>query len=156
VTPGDISVCIVSWNVQADLARCLASLFEDPQACAAEVIVVDNASTDSTLQLLARDYPQVALLANDTNRGFAAASNQALRCATGRYLLLLNPDTLVPSGALAELVTAADAHPAAGIIGPKLPQPRWLAAVLLPRLSDDQGGYLPQHPPRPAAARLPV
>ncbi len=116
----DISICIVSWNVAADLARCLSSLHDGAADAASETIVVDNASGDGTPALVATQFPGVALIANDHNAGFAAANVQAMARAKGRYLLLLNPDTVVPAGALAELVRFADAHPDAGVIGPKL------------------------------------
>ncbi len=117
---GDLSICIVSWNVRDDLMRCLDSLYKDPQAGDWQVIVVDNASQDGTVELLAERYPQVQVIANQNNRGFAAACNQGIMLAASRYVLSLNPDTIVPIGALPELVCFADQNPAAGIIGPKL------------------------------------
>lgn len=120
MSPGDLSVCIVSWNVRGDLAEGLDALYADPVAAAWQVIVADNASDDGTVEMLAGRYPQVEVIANTTNLGFAAGCNQGMRLARGRYVLLLNPDTIVPAGALAQLVIFADQHPDAGIIGPKL------------------------------------
>ncbi len=117
---GDLSICIVSWNVREDLARCLDSLYSDPATGNVQVVVVDNGSTDGTVTMLTERYRQVEVIANEMNRGFAAASNQGMRASGGRYILLLNPDTIVPAGALPELVKAGDRYPAAGIIGPKL------------------------------------
>lgn len=113
-----LSIIIVSWNVSADLARCLDSLRanEGPER---EIIVVDNASRDNTLEVL-QGYPEVQVIANGDNRGFAAANNQGLAVARGRYVLLLNPDTLVPAGALTQLLSFADSQPRAGVIGPRL------------------------------------
>lgn len=116
--PVDLSVCIVSWNTWEDLRCCLESLRESPDV-AVQVIVADNASTDGTPQRVAESFPEVELIRNSANRGFAAASNQGLAAGRGRYLLLLNPDTLVPPGGLRDLVEFADAHPEAGIVGPQ-------------------------------------
>src|SRR5262245_10409396 len=75
--PVDVSVCIANWNCAPLLRRCLRSLFEHPQGVQFEVIVVDNASSDGAAELVAAEFPQVALVRNAENRGFAAASNQA-------------------------------------------------------------------------------
>lgn len=117
----DLSIVIVSWNVSRDLAACLESLRANTSV-KAEIIVVDNASTDDTGEMLAR-FPEVTAVMNPENRGFAAANNQGLRIAGGRYLLLLNPDTIVPSRGLAALLGFAEAHPEAGVIGPRLLNP---------------------------------
>ncbi|HEY3396561.1 MAG TPA: glycosyltransferase family 2 protein [Armatimonadota bacterium] len=118
----DVTICLVSWNVWPDLERCLLSL-RDPQQVARQTIVVDNASADDTLAHLRDEFPEAEVIANADNRGFAAASNQALAAGQGRYLLLLNPDTIVPPGALRELLDFADRHPEAGIVGPQLLYP---------------------------------
>lgn len=114
-----LSLIIVSWNVQQDLRACLDSLAPNGDT-PHEIIVVDNASADGTVEMLPRNYPHVTLIANADNRGFAAANNQGLEIARGRFLLLLNPDTIVPAGALATLVAFAEAHPEAGVVGPRL------------------------------------
>ncbi len=119
----DLSVCIVAWNVADDLRQCLQSLRAQEGTATVEVLVVDNASTDDTVGMLAGQFPSVRALANRQNRGFASATNQALALARGRHLLLLNPDTICPPGTLRTLVAFADAHPQAGIIGPKLLNP---------------------------------
>ena len=116
----DLSVCIVSWNVKDDLAKCLSSLDEGARGIASEIIVVDNASSDGSPELVAAEFPRAELIANRSNVGFAAANVQAMDRARGRHILLLNPDTLVPPGALAQLVRFADEHPRAGVVGPKL------------------------------------
>jgi GT2 family glycosyltransferase len=121
-SPVDLSVCLVSWNVWKDLRACLLSLRDNP-GLRRQTIVVDNASADETVPRLRAEFPEVEVIANADNRGFAAASNQALAAATGRYLMLLNPDTVVPPQGLEELVTFADQHPEAGIIGPQLRYP---------------------------------
>lgn len=114
-----LSIIIVSWNVQHDLRACLDSLRANGET-PHEVIVVDNASHDGTIAMLQQDFPDVRLIANSDNRGFAAANNQGLAVATGQFLLLLNPDTLVPEGGLGTLVSFASAHPEAGVVGPRL------------------------------------
>jgi len=85
--------------------------------------VVDNCSRDGTGDMVANDFPETVLIRNDRNRGFAAASNQAIRSGRGRYLLLLNPDTLVREGALEEMVGFLDRRPTAGGAGPRLLNP---------------------------------
>jgi GT2 family glycosyltransferase len=113
-------VCIANWNCRDLLQGCLKSLEDQAPAGCVEVIVVDNASGDGAADMVARDFPAVTLLRNPANVGFARASNQAARCARGRYLFFLNNDTLVPPGALRRLVAYADAHPDIGILGPRL------------------------------------
>lgn len=120
--PVDLTVCLVTWKVREDLRRCLESLRATP-GLVVQVVVVDNASRDGTVAGLGEDFPQVELIVNGENRGFAAASNQAMAVSHGRHLLLLNPDTVVPPGGLQELVVFADQHPQAGIIGPQLRYP---------------------------------
>lgn len=110
----------MSWNVRDDLARCLDSLQEGARGLRTEVIVVDNASTDGSPQMVRERFPQVQVLENNFNAGFAGANVQALAIARGRYLLMLNPDTLVPPDGLAQLVAFADDHPRAGVVGPRL------------------------------------
>jgi N-acetylglucosaminyl-diphospho-decaprenol L-rhamnosyltransferase len=119
----DVSVCIANWNCAALLRACLHSLFENPQGVNFEVVVVDNASTDGAAEMVAAEFPKVALIRNSTNRGFAAASNQAAARARGRYLFFLNNDTEVPPHALARLFEHAKANPAAGMFGPRLREP---------------------------------
>ncbi len=121
--PTDVSVCIVSWNVRDDLLACLNSIYGPESRVSFEVIIVDNASTDDTVAAIKQHYPIVKLITNEENRGFAAGCNQGIQQAGGRYILLLNPDTIVPLNALDELVSFADEHPQAGIIGPQLLYP---------------------------------
>lgn len=118
--PIDVSVCIANWNCKVLLRACLESLHDQPQGIRLETIVVDNGSSDGAADMVAREFPEVVLVRNDTNRGFAAANNQAAAQARGRYLLFLNNDTSVPEGTLARLVEFLDDHPEVGIVGPKL------------------------------------
>ena len=119
----DVSVCIANWNCAPLLRRCLRSLFESPQGVRFEVIVVDNASTDGAAAMVVEEFPQVILIPNAANRGFAAASNQAAARAEGHHLFFLNNDTEVPARTLARLLDHARANPAAGMIGPRLREP---------------------------------
>lgn len=121
--PPEVSVCIVSWNVAGDLRACLLSLRAQHTPPSFEVIVADNASADETVPMLADDFPEAQVIANSENLGFAPATNQGLRLARGRYLMLLNPDTVVPPEGLRRLVEVADANPDAGIVAPKLLNP---------------------------------
>lgn len=89
----------------------------------AEIWVVDNSSTDGSTRAVAADFPDVRLISNERNRGFAAACNQAIRQCNGRYVLLLNPDTVLLGDALQELVNFADRHPRVGIVGGQLVYP---------------------------------
>lgn len=113
-----VSVCIANWNCRNLLRSCLQSL--RAQSVSLELIVVDNGSTDGAADMVAEAFPEVILIRNQANRGFAAANNQAAAQAQGRYLFFLNNDTVVPPETLAKLVEFADAHPDAGLIGPRL------------------------------------
>jgi GT2 family glycosyltransferase len=117
-----LSIVIVSWNTWHLLQPCLKAL---QKACGAvsgrcETIVVDNASADSTVERLQREFPWVIAVANGTNRGFAAATNQGILASAGTYVLLLNPDTEVDRMALAQLIEHLDAHPDVGAAGPRV------------------------------------
>ncbi len=117
-----LSVVVVSWNTRELLRDCLGSLYAATHL-ASEVIVVDNGSSDGTLGMLAVDFPDVRVIRNETNRGFAAANNQGIAIALGRYLLLLNSDTVVHADALDRLVAFMEVHPEAGACGPQLLNP---------------------------------
>ncbi|HUU10283.1 MAG TPA: glycosyltransferase family 2 protein [Phycisphaerae bacterium] len=119
----DLSVIIVAYRCRDELADCLASLAPDRDGLAVEVTVVDNASGDGTTDLVRQRFGWVRLIANDTNRGFAAANNQGLGYASGRHVLFLNPDTVVHPGALATLVRALDSDEGLGACGPQLLNP---------------------------------
>ncbi|MCL5959719.1 MAG: glycosyltransferase family 2 protein [Chloroflexi bacterium] len=119
----DISVVIVSFNTRDLLLQCLRSVFDGSASLGMEVWVVDNASTDGSAQAVRELCPEVRLIPNDQNQGFAAASNQAMRQCSGRYVLLLNPDTIVLEDALRRLVDFLDEHPRVGIAGGRLVYP---------------------------------
>jgi len=116
----DLSICIVSWNTEVQLKECLQSIYEHTKGITYEIFVVDNASRDGSVGMLGDHFPDVYIIANQGNRGFAAANNQAIRLAKGRSVIFLNPDTVVSGNALATMVRFMDDHPEAGAIGPKL------------------------------------
>jgi GT2 family glycosyltransferase len=116
----DVSVVFVGWNVADYLVDAIASLSGDAAAPRVETIVVDNASTDDTVERVRQRFPDATVVANATNVGFARANNIGLARASGRFTFFLNPDTVVARGALARLVSTLDADPAAAVVGPKL------------------------------------
>jgi len=116
----DVSICIVNWNTRELLANCLHSIFADDQRVTFDVIVVDNASHDTSPDMVRADFPQVHLIANNENLGFARANNQAFSLAKGRHVLLLNSDTIVLQDALLKMVKYLDEHQLIGVVGPKL------------------------------------
>jgi len=117
-----LSVIIVSWRVPQLLRGCLDSLRAETDLPAAEmeVIVVDNASGDETVAMLRRDYPWVRTIANDDNIGFGRANNQAYVLCRGRFILLLNPDTLVKERAVSRMLAHLQAQPGIAILGCRL------------------------------------
>lgn len=115
----DISIIIVSWNVADDLRACLNSLKDAGSGrYAVEVIVVDSASQDETPRILREEYPLVKVVALDENVGFTRGNNVGMAQATGRYLLLLNPDTEVVGDAVAVLADLLERDSTVGITGP--------------------------------------
>lgn len=118
-----LSIVIVSYNTAALLRRCLAGLPAALGGAPVEVIVVDNASTDGSADMVTVAFPTVDLIRLPGNAGFAAANNAGLTSARGRYLCLLNPDTEVCAGALERLVAWLEARPAAGVAAPRLLNP---------------------------------
>ncbi|TAK30036.1 MAG: glycosyltransferase family 2 protein [Chloroflexota bacterium] len=116
----DLSIIVVSWNVAPLLANCLRSIAAGAQGLEYEVIVIDNASTDGTAEMVQREFPEARLTRNTENIGFARANNQGIRVSQGRYVLLLNCDTIVPLHGLSELVRFMNEHPDAGACGPRL------------------------------------
>jgi GT2 family glycosyltransferase len=111
----DISIIIVNWNTKELLLDCLTSVYATTTGLSIETIVVDNGSRDGSGQAVQDRFPQVKLIQNTKNRGFAKANNQALADTTGRYCLFLNSDTVLTDGSLKGLVTFMDKTPEAGI-----------------------------------------
>lgn len=115
----DLSVIIVSYNTQKLLQDCLASIFKQTKDLNYEVIVVDNASTDGSVEKIL-GYKDIKILRNKENLGFAKANNQGIKIARGKYILLLNSDTKVVGNALKKLVDFAETKVKLGVVGPRL------------------------------------
>lgn len=119
----DISVIIVNWNVRDFLRKCLGSLYNFTRDAQFEAIVVDNASTDGSADMVAAEFPQVRLIRNSSNLGFAAANNIGLKEAKGSLVLFLNPDTEITDNAPGKMAAFMYAHPGASAIGCRLVYP---------------------------------
>jgi GT2 family glycosyltransferase len=115
----DISIVIVSYNVRKYLGGCLDSIFRHSRPLQVEAIVVDNHSRDGTSEMVRREFPSVKLVVNEDNFGFARANNQGIRESTGRYVLLLNPDTLLWENTLSATYDYMEKHPEVGCVGIK-------------------------------------
>jgi len=118
-----VSISIVSWNTKDLLRQCLESVFANLDGVDAEVIVVDNASSDSSADMVEREFPQAALIRCASNLGFARANNIAYALSSGKYFLLLNSDTIVLPGAVVGLTRLMDDDPDVGAAAPKLLNP---------------------------------
>ncbi|MEQ3709238.1 MAG: glycosyltransferase family 2 protein [Tateyamaria sp.] len=116
----DLSIVIVNWNTQDLLRDCLRSVHAGLGNLKAEVLVVDNASTDGSCDMVISEFREVKLMKSRSNLGFAGGNNLALRLARGRYVLLLNTDTLVHGTVLQDAVTWLDENPLCGVMGPKV------------------------------------
>jgi N-acetylglucosaminyl-diphospho-decaprenol L-rhamnosyltransferase len=129
----DLSIIIVSWNVRELLRACLQSLTTDDRRgtteesssivrlpSSIEIIVIDNASSDGSADMVAAEFPQLRLIANAENRGFTGGNNQGIAVAQGRYVFFLNPDTVVTDGALSTMVSYMEEHCDVGVVGPEL------------------------------------
>jgi len=116
----DLSVIVVSWNVAGPLSACLGSIALGSVGCTHEVLVVDNCSSDGSAEMVVERYPAVRLILNSTNVGYAAANNQGLLASSGRFVLFLNPDTVVAPEALTKQVQFLSELPEAGACAPQL------------------------------------
>ncbi|OFY56852.1 MAG: hypothetical protein A2Y87_08585 [Bacteroidetes bacterium RBG_13_46_8] len=137
----DLSVVIVNYNVKYFLEQCLYSVYKSIQNISAEILVVDNNSVDGSCQMIHEKFPGVILIENKENVGFSKANNQAIRKAGGRYILLLNPDTVVQEDTFSSCTQFMDSHPEAGCLGVKM--------------IDGKGNFLPESKrglPTPAVA----
>lgn len=136
-----ISVVIVNYNVEYFLEQCLNSVYRALENVRGEVFVVDNNSIDGSVEMVRQKFPQATLIANKDNRGFSRANNQAMHIAKGKYILLLNPDTVVEEDTFEKVVRFMDEHPEAGGLGV--------------RMLDGKGKFLPESKrglPTPAVA----
>ena len=125
-----LSIIIVNYNVEHFLDQCLASVYLAQEKVKAEVIVVDNNSIDGSLKMLKEKYPEITLIANKDNSGFSKANNQGINISKGKYVLLLNPDTLVKEDTFIKVIDFMDARENAGALGI--------------RMIDGKGQFLPE------------
>jgi GT2 family glycosyltransferase len=116
----DLSIVIVSWNARAFLIKCLKSLEGDPLNKHTEIIVVDNASTDRSAEEVRAGFPNVKLIQNAKNLGFAKANNIGINSSSGRYVALVNSDVEILDNCLSKLVAYMDSHPEIGMLGPRI------------------------------------
>jgi GT2 family glycosyltransferase len=112
-----MAVAVVSYNTRELLRACLASVWRDAPAA---VLVADNGSADGSVGMVRSEFPGTIVIVDESNRGYGAAANQAIRRAATPYVLLLNSDTEIAPGTLAGLAAYLDAHPQAAIVGPRL------------------------------------
>lgn len=119
----DVSVIIVNWNTRRILYDCLTSIYRETKACSFEIIVVDNNSTDHSVQMVKREFPQVILIENSKNLGFATANNQGIRIARGRYILLLNSDVVILDNTISKMISFADSNRGTGIAACRVSDP---------------------------------
>lgn len=115
-----ISICIVPYKVRDLLKDCLDSIYQHAPAFPFEIIVVDNHSEDGTIEMLQSSYPQVRFVENSSEEGYTRPMNQALKMGAGRFLVQLNPDTVVLPGAFDRMIAFLEANPKAGICTPKV------------------------------------
>lgn len=120
----DCSIIIVNFNTVDLTLQCLKSVFSNlPKKYSTEVFIVDNASSDKSVEIIRKKYPQCMLISNTKNAGFAAANNQGIKQSTGRFILLLNSDTIVLPEAIENTLDYFEKHPEAGIVGGRLYYP---------------------------------
>ena len=119
----DLSVIIVNWNTCDLLRECLRSVYAQTSFIEFEIIVIDNGSTDGSVEMVRREFSQVNIIINKDNRGFAAANNQGIAIAKARYILLLNSDTVVLNRAIEQTIAFADQHPDTAVVGCRVLNP---------------------------------
>ena len=119
----ELSVVIVAWNARHYLELCLESLAKDPPRRSVEVLVVDNASADDTIEMVETRFPWVKLIKSGENLGFSKGNNVAIRQCQGRYIALVNPDVIVFPGCLDALADFLDQNPKVGDVGPRVFNP---------------------------------
>ncbi len=116
----DLAILIVSYNTRELLKSCLSSIHQKTRGIEFEVIVVDNGSRDNSVRMIKNKFPQVKLIENRENLGFARANNQAIEQSRARYFLLFNPDTSFKANSPHEMIKFMDNHPQVGILGCKI------------------------------------
>ena len=115
-----LTIVIVSYNTKGDLDNCLRSLHDHPPHVTHEIVVVDNASRDGSVEMVRSQWPRVRVIPLNSNVGFASANNEGMRRTESELVLLLNSDTIVPDGAIDRLMGALRELPGASIVGPKI------------------------------------
>lgn len=118
-----LSIVIVNWNTVGYLEQCLKAVFDELDALAPEVIVVDNASQDGSARMVRETFPQARLMENQENVGFARANNQAIDASRGQAVLLLNSDAFISPGAIQKMLAVLESQPKVGIVGANLVYP---------------------------------
>ncbi len=116
----NISIIVVSYNTCALLRDCLISVHEKTHGVAYEILVVDNASSDDSCEMVEKEFPKVHLIQNRANLGFSKANNKAIKESRGDYVLLLNSDTLLENNVVGIMYQFMEAHPRAAVCGPLL------------------------------------
>ena len=119
----DISIIVVSWNTRNLLAQCLHSILATTTLPQSQIIVVDNNSTDGSAEFVANNFSTVQLIINSEHLGFARANNQGIRASSGKYILLLNSDTILQPGTVHQMLEFMNAHLQAGILGGNILNP---------------------------------
>ena len=120
MTTPRVTLVIVTWNQEEIVRRCLLSIREHVDSLSHEVIAVDNGSTDGTREMILSEFPEVRVIAKQDNHGYGQGLNEGMRQARGRYIFLLNSDTVLLPGTVNTLTTFMDAHPDAGALGCRL------------------------------------
>ena len=116
----DLSISVISWNTRDLLRDCLKSIYSRAPKASFEILVVDNESSDGSQEMIREKFPQIRLIENKNNLGFARANNQAIKRSSGKYELLLNPDTLVLENALEIMMDFMEKNPRVGMCGCRL------------------------------------
>ncbi|MCX8022634.1 MAG: glycosyltransferase family 2 protein [Syntrophorhabdaceae bacterium] len=119
----DLSICMITWNAIKLTGDCIKSIIDKTKGITYEIILVDNGSSDGTVEFIRENYPEVKLIVNEKNEGFTYANNQALKVSRGRYAILLNNDMVLKEDALTKMVRFLDAHPDIGALGCRLKFP---------------------------------
>lgn len=119
----DLSIVIVNWNTRDWLLKCIDSLYAGTGKWKCEIIVVDNASRDDSVQAVSKKFPAVCIIQNKENLGFSKANNRGIKQATGRYVALVNSDAMVVEDTFDKMITFMDDHPDIGLMGPKVLNP---------------------------------
>ena len=119
----DVSIVVAAWNVRHLLEQCIRSVYEQTRGVEFEIIYIDNGSEDGSVDMVKEEFPDIRIIENKTNLGFIKASNQGIRLSSGRYVLLLNSDTVVLDNAIMKTVHFADEHPEAAVVGCRVLNP---------------------------------